>query len=250
MRGDGPGELLSKVELYQALAELRAQSRKSASFGRSLDVLPTMSWPGELVIDARDEMGGRDWSVAIEPDCTSAQLAADPTFPVTAIVEAGAEGIVQAIDMLRLDQNPQQRAVQYITPRGQVIHVSGEKLRVSLGQVSITGGQLSSTFRVKVTATQGRPQRSFTSTDVVQLGDGASVSLRPPKYSTAYYAATPPIGFSAEQLDEVGANPTVPLFATSVPGQRIPLARRTTFLRLANASGATASFTVQWEIVA
>lgn len=256
LRADRPAIPRASADLdsvhgdVESIKRLRGLSSRAASFGRSIDIAPGTTWPGQAVLDARDETGGRDWCVYVEPEATSRPgLLIDPDFPIFIACFGGAEGVEQSLDGVFFDQGPAAQAPRppfwYASPRGSCFRMGGEKMRVTAGQFPLGNGA-PQTWRIKVTATRTLPRESFVSTDV-RISAGATQILRPPKYSVAYRPAGSTIGVIAVQEDENQAA-LLPAFGLSVPGARIPLARQCTYLAITNGTANPLVESIQWEV--
>lgn len=261
MYGDHDLELAVRRELTRIARASNARTKQSQRYGASWSVtvpsaasLRSAAIDNALsIIDARDETGGRDWIIAIEPDATSgtrSSLEIDPSYPVFIAVYSGADGVEMSLDGVRFDMGPAAQAPRppffYASPRGQAFRISGEKARVVVGAFPLAN-VAPRTFTGKVVASRGVPMASHQSTDVT-VTSGTTQLLRPPKYSVAFSHAGQAIGgILATQMDETQAA-ILPAFALTVPGQRIPLARQCTYLAITNGSGGTLTHTVEWEV--
>lgn len=241
MRGDGSGELF---EVLAQLRELRARVERSgaaAPYGRILEVPPAAMWPGLSAIDARYEGTGGDWSIACEMTEEGFPLLnLDPSFPVAAVVRAGAEGTEQTLTGGYYNAAPDMASALLLSPRGTVLHVGAEKARITLYQAQQPPLPAAQTWQLRVTAVPTWPRVSYVSTDTAVPN-----SVRCPRYSTAMWIAGP-AGMTVSQVDGAG-NVIVPAMAVPAVPARIPLARAAVIV---TAAGGPTTATIQWEILA
>ena len=178
--------------------------------------------------------GGRDFLVMMQADNTAVLLGQEPTYPVRFKVETWTDGTSAIV----FDD--------VVPPRGEVLHVCAERVRVSVRNEATLGSAFNPTARAWITPGLGQ---WTTWEDTQAIAAAGNVDIVLPRFSKSYRIspdADANITLQFRNANAVAVGGVVN--ALNAQGGRFPIPRQASQVRISNAGAAQQVPTFQVDI--